>query len=98
MTDQITSVTQNQDGSFAFNFTFDNGSGVLGNTVVLLPAQQGTPAVYEADGVTVVSPAVAAVPYTLETAKAAILPIASEQKREWINALGRSAVTGDVTL
>jgi hypothetical protein len=40
MADSINSATQNEDGSWVFNFTFDNGSGVLGNTNVVLPAPE----------------------------------------------------------
>lgn len=38
MSDQITSVVQREDGSWAFSFTFDNGEGVLGTITVSLPA------------------------------------------------------------
>ena len=37
MVDQITQVVQNLDGSWTFNFTFDNGSGTLTNTTIPVP-------------------------------------------------------------
>jgi hypothetical protein len=80
MSDQITGVQSNADGSFSFNFIFDNGAGVTGSTVVELPAPT--------DGST----------YTLETAKAAVLSIASVQKATWLSGLNATAVVGPVTL
>jgi len=97
MTDKITSVQQNQDGSFTFGFLFDAGNGVTGSTNCVLPAPQGTPAVTDETGA-IITPAVDAVPYTLETAKTAVLSIASEQKANWINTLGSTNVVGEVTL
>jgi hypothetical protein len=98
MADLINSVLANSDGSYVFNFTFDNGAGILGNTNIVLPAPQGTPAVYANDGVTVVTPAVAPVPYTDATAKAAVLSIASAQKATWMAALSAQSIVGTVNL
>jgi hypothetical protein len=98
MADTINSVTANEDGSYTFAFTFDNGAGILGNTVVNLPAPVGTPAVYDTDGVTVITPAVAAVPYTDTTAKVAVLPIARTQKVAWVAALNATGIVGAVSL
>ena len=98
MADTINSVIANEDGSYTFNFTFDNGAGILGNTVVNLPAPVGTPAVYAADGVTVITPAVAPVPYTDASAKTAVLSIAAAQKSSWIATLNASGIVGNVTL
>ncbi len=36
--DVINTATQNADNSWSFNVTFDNGSGLFGNTNVILPA------------------------------------------------------------
>lgn len=97
MADQITSVIQNPDGSYSFGFIFDNGAGATGNTWVFLPPPQGTSAVLDDNG-TVITPAVAAIPYNLITAKAAVLQIAAAQKSTWISQLGQTQITGNVTI
>ena len=98
MADKVVSMQQNSDGSFDFGFLFDNGSGITGETDVHVPAPQGTPAVYADDGVTIVTAYVPAVPYTPQTALAAALPIATEQKANWIATVNAEQVIGDVNL
>ena len=112
--DAITSATQNPDGSWTFGFIFDGGNGNKGVTYVKLPAPIGTPevvghpyfpAITNADGTVTPAqdavsafPAIPPIPYTIETAKAAVLPIASEQKSRWINNIGSSSILGDIVL
>jgi hypothetical protein len=98
MADKIVSMQQNSDGSFDFGFLFDNGAGITGETDVHVPAPVGTPAVYAADGVTVITPAVPAVPYTLQTAQSASLSIAGVQKAAWLAAVNAASIIGNVVL
>jgi hypothetical protein len=98
MSDKIISMTQNADGSFDFGYLFDGGNGLAGETSVRLPAPIDTPAVLDADGITVITPAVAAVPYTAATARAASLPIAAAQKASWLTSVNAEVVIGVVTL
>ncbi len=90
MTDTINSVCANSDGSYDFAFTFDNGSGMTGETNVHVPALQPTT---DSNGNTV-----AAVPYTMATARAAAIPIAVAQKANWMNSINAASVVGPVTL
>ena len=90
MADKITSAMPNTDGSWTFGFTFDNGSGVLGTTSITLSAP--TPTV-DGNG----NP-VDAVPYTAETAKAPVLPIALATKNNWLATLSTASIIGDVAL
>jgi len=103
MSDQITAVQANADGSYVFSFLFDSGTGITGSCSISLPAPQGTQAVAAVtDGngniITPAVAAVAAVPYTLETAKAAVLPLALAQKANWMAAISGQTVIGAVTL
>jgi hypothetical protein len=98
MADKVVSMQQNSDGSFDFGFLFDGGNGVTGETDVHVPAPTGTPAVYAADGATVITPAIPAVPYTPQTALAAALPIAGTQKANWLAAVNAAPVIGSVVL
>jgi hypothetical protein len=97
MADKIVSMQQNNDGSFDFGFLFDGGSGVTGEASVHVPAPTGTPATTDADG-NVVTPAIPAVPYTPQTAVAAALPIAGEQKANWLASVNAAQVIGDVVI
>ena len=90
MADQITSAMPNSDGSWTFGFTFDNGSGLLGNTLITLPVPTAT-----VDGS---GNPVDAVPYTPETAKAAVLPIAKATKDNWLATFSTASIIGEVTL
>ena len=83
MADTINSVVSNSDGSYVFNITFDSGTGIFGNSNVLLPAPSP-----DANG--------NVTPYTDATAKGAVLPIALAQKNAWVATL--TPVTGPVTL
>jgi len=98
MADKIVSMQQNGDGSFDFGVLFDNGAGITGETDVHVPAPVGTPAVYAADGVTVITPAIPAVPFTPQTAKQASLPVAGAQKANWLKAVNAAPIIGDVVL
>ena len=98
MADKVVSMQQNSDGSFDFGFLFDNGAGITGETDVHVPAPQGTPAVYTSDGITILTAAVPAVPYTPQTASAAALPIAGAQKANWLAAVNAAPVIGSVVL
>ena len=98
MADKIVSMQQNSDGSFDFGFLFDNGAGITGETDVHVPAPIDTPAVYASDGITILTAAVPAVPYTPQTALAAALPIAGVQKANWLASANAAQVIGDVVL
>ena len=98
MADKVVSMQQNSDGSFDFGFLFDNGAGITGETDVHVPAPQGTPAVHTSDGITILTAAVPAVPYTSQTALAAALPIAGTQKANWLAAVNAAPVIGIVVL
>src|SRR5665213_2004295 len=99
MADKIVSMQQNGDGSFDFGVLFDNGAGVTGETNVHVPAPVATPAVYAADGVTVITPAIlVAVPLTPRTAIQAALPVAGAQKANWLKAVNAAPIIGNVVL
>jgi hypothetical protein len=91
-------MQQNGDGSFDFGFLFDNGAGITGETDVHVPAPVGTPAVYASDGITILTAAVPAVPYTAQTAVQAALPIAAAQKANWLASVSAVPVIGNVVL
>ena len=98
MADKIVSMQQNGDGSFDFGVLFDNGAGITGETDVHVPAPVGTPAVYAADGVTVITPSIPAVAFTPKTAVHAALPIAGAQKANWLKAVNAAPIIGNVVL
>jgi hypothetical protein len=98
MADKVVSMQQNSDGSLDFGFLFDNGAGITGETDVHVPAPVGTPAVYASDGITILTAAVPAVPYTPQTALAAALPIAGVQKANWLASVNAAQVIGSVVL
>ena len=98
MADKIVSMQHNSDGSFDFGFLFDGGNGVTGETDVHVPAPTGTPAVYAADGATVITPAIPAVPYTPQTAVKAALPIAAAQKANWQASVNAFQIIGNIVI
>ena len=98
MADRITTMQSNSDGSYDFGFLFDNGAGITGETDVHVPAPQDTPAVHTSDGITILTAAGPAVPYTPQTALAAALPIAGTQKANWLAAVNAAPVIGSVVL
>jgi hypothetical protein len=98
MADRIVSMQQNSNGSFDFGFLFDGGNGTTGETDVHVPAPIGTPAVYAADGVTVITPAILAVSYTPQTAMQAALPIAAAQKANWLASVNAANIIGNIVL
>jgi hypothetical protein len=97
MADRITTMQSNSDGSYDFGFLFDGGNGITAATSVHVPAPMGTPAVLDPNG-NVITPAVAAVPYTAQTAAAASLPIAAAQKAVWLASVAGASVIGNVVL
>jgi hypothetical protein len=98
MADKVVSMQSNSDGSFDFGFLFDNGAGITGETDVHVPAPVGTPAVYASDGITILTAAVPAVPYMLQTALAAALPIAGVQKANWLAAVNANQIIGNIVI
>jgi hypothetical protein len=98
MADKVVSMQSNSDGSFDFGILFDNGAGITGETDVHVLAPIGTPAVYASDGITILTAAVPAVPYTPQTALAAAIPIAGVQKANWLASVNAAQVIGSVVL
>lgn len=109
MTDNITSVTQNHDGTWTFWYSFDTGDGVVCNAVVIVPLKAttteapATPAVMGDDG-SVLTPEVPAAsvttysPYELNEAREASIILAKEKKASWLVSIAGLSAVGPVVL